>query len=760
MATYDRLSVSAGGGILNDMKKSDRQDDATLCIGLGGTGKDALKKLKKEVFRRLKPDDPDSPVPSYDSIRFLLIDSDDADLGISRDISSIDKVTEYFDISNSEIVKTFRSKEIIAVRKELTWLNHEHIGIQNASHGAGGIRQVGRFLLIDKAGLFKAKLTALIQDAIRGVTGDLNIHIFSGLSGGTGSGTFLDVCYIVRHVLETLGRDSAQVCGYFFLPDVNLSVPSIIGSPLTANYVRCNGYAALKELDYLMGLEEAGGKFVQNYGSFEVNTSRTPVDLCYLISATTAGGVVMRDGYEYGLSVAVDYVISFLSKVTLPDGLDPALAGSMTLKGHISNLAQAKNNIKKIHGASFEYNIIGAANAEMPLSDITTYLGAKLFERFGDISDHVPSEKDLMNFVGANQITFEQLMQQLTKGVMYKVPYPPNLIKGGDITPGDRRVINCADAWAANALGTLEENRKKMLEPLKNYNIPEQSTSVISRIFANLYLNYAMDPTTGPFFAMRLLGGQNNKNLIHVIDGYIQNNEERLSAELRQDPVRRQELDMAEQSLIRSNFLNKKKHMEEYLEAVNHWYVHLAFIDRHNCMKNLLRELRDQVMKLNNGFFLVMTIVLETLKNTFSENNRHLLSGTMPKNAYTWQILTIRDIRDQLDDAVMQLDVDQELKKLVLKLFQQWPDWISQDENKITRLVSEYITQEFLTMTNKEMTDYLKIKFETSDSTRLVERIKDEVIQQQLSKNADPLFWKNGLFDLADIAKSHHIHPL
>ena len=178
MATYDRLSVSAGGGIMNDMKKSDRQDDATLCIGLGGTGKDALKKLKKEVYRRLKPDDPESPIPFYGSIRFLLIDSDDADLGITQDISSIDKATEYFDISNNEIVKTFRSKEIIAVRKELSWLNHEHIGIQNAGHGAGGIRQVGRFLLIDKAALFKAKLTALIQDAIQGVTGDLNIHLF------------------------------------------------------------------------------------------------------------------------------------------------------------------------------------------------------------------------------------------------------------------------------------------------------------------------------------------------------------------------------------------------------------------------------------------------------------------------------------------------------------------------------------------------------------------------------------------------------
>lgn len=756
MATYDRLSVSAGGGIMNDMKKSDRQDDATICIGLGGTGKDALKKLKKEVYRRLKPDDPESPVPSYGNIKFLLIDSDDAGLDVTHDISNIDKSTEYFDISNNDIVTTFRSGNIIAVRKELSWLNNKNITIRDAGHGAGGIRQVGRFLLIDKAGLLKAKLTTTIQDAIRGVTGDINIHIFSGISGGTGSGTFIDVCYIVRHVLETMGKDSAQISGYFFLPDVNLSVPSVMGSPLIANYVRCNGYAALKELDYLMGLEEAGDKFTQNYGSFEVNTSRSPVDLCYLISTTTAGGVAMKDGYDYGLSVAVDYVISFLSKVTLPDGLESDKAGSMTLKGHIANLCQAKSNIKKIHGASFEYNIIGAANAEMPLSDITTYLGAKLFERFGDITDRTPTEKDLMNFVGSNQLTFEQLLQQLTKGVVYKVPYPPNLLKSRDIIPGDKRVINCADTWTANALGTLEENRKSMVEALKNYNIPERSTSVISRIFSSLYLNYAMDSKAGPFFAMRLLGGQNNKNLLHIIDGYIQNNEERLSAELRQEPLRRQELDTAEQSLARANFTNKGKRTEEYFNAVNHWYVHLSVIDRHNVMKSLLKELRDQIAKLNSEFFLVMTVVMDTLKNTFSENNRLLAEGRRPESAYTWQIMTIKDIKDQLDKEVEGLDVDQEMKKLVDKLFKQWQDWIAQDENKITKLVSDYITQEFLTITNKEMTDYLTAKFQATGPA-LVQRVREEIIQGHLSRDADPLFWKNGLFDLSNIAKCNTI---
>ena len=108
MATYDRLSIGAGGGIMNDMKKSDRQSDATICIGLGGTGKDALKKLKKEVYRRLKPDDLDSPIPTYKNIKFLLIDSDDAELDTTHDISNIDRSTEYFDISNSDIVTTFR----------------------------------------------------------------------------------------------------------------------------------------------------------------------------------------------------------------------------------------------------------------------------------------------------------------------------------------------------------------------------------------------------------------------------------------------------------------------------------------------------------------------------------------------------------------------------------------------------------------------------------------------------------------------------
>lgn len=118
MATYNRLLVGAGGGIINKSQQSEREPDATICIGLGGTGGDALKKLKREVYKRLKPDDTDSPVPTYKNIKFLLIDSDTSKLGIQNDIGEIQRQTEFFDISNGDIEAAFTAKDILNRRKE------------------------------------------------------------------------------------------------------------------------------------------------------------------------------------------------------------------------------------------------------------------------------------------------------------------------------------------------------------------------------------------------------------------------------------------------------------------------------------------------------------------------------------------------------------------------------------------------------------------------------------------------------------------
>lgn len=761
MAIYNRLSVGAGGGVINNFQKSERQPDATICIGLGGTGSDAIKKLKREVYKRLKPDDENSPIPTYKNIKYLLIDSDDSKIGAQSDLGEIQKQTEYFDISNGDIKTAMAAKEILKNRSEMKWLNYENISIKDAGNGAGGIRQVGRFLLIDKAAALRAKLTAMINEAALGVTGDINIHIFSGLSGGTGSGTFIDACYIVQNVLESLGRvGGSRVCGYFFLPDVNLSKPEIVADPLISNYIRVNGYAALKELDYLMNLEAEKGHFRQNYGTFSIDTVKPPVDLCYLISSTTSNGVSVEDGYNYGLSVAADYVISFLSKVTLPDGIAPGAAdGGQTLQGHISNLEQAKNSIRKNHGALIDYNIIGAANAEMPLSDIATYLGAKLFERFDFMYDQVPAENQLMEFVGKNQLIYEHILNALTKGISFHVPFPKYDPK--DLMASNKQPVERCDDWIAGVRGKLQENRKNMEEKLKDYKIPENTTSLIARIYQDLYMNYACDAKYGPFFAMRLLGGMNNKNLLHIIDGYVTKNDSLLAAEIRQDKLRDDDLKNAEAQLKNAHtglFGNAEKRSQEYLGTLNNWYVHLANIEKYKYMQNLLRNFREQVVELNNNFFDVLTTVLDTLKSTFEDNARILTTGIRPnENTYTWKILDIPDIQGRLDEAVEGLDVNMALKNFLGAMFAKYPEWLSQDTNKIAILVSELVTDQFAAITQQTIKDFLQIKYNTTDPIRLQSEIERDIIQDKLDTKADPLFWRNSLFNLNQIAKNSTI---
>lgn len=67
---------------------------------------------------------------------------------------------------------------------------------------------------------FVDKIQTLVNEAKRGlINPNVYVNIFTGLCGMTGSGSFLDVCYLVQKALE---YDDYMTYGYFFLPDVNL----------------------------------------------------------------------------------------------------------------------------------------------------------------------------------------------------------------------------------------------------------------------------------------------------------------------------------------------------------------------------------------------------------------------------------------------------------------------------------------------------------------------------------------------------------
>ena len=62
---YKELLLSAGGGIIDKNRLEEQSDIPTLFIGLGGTGIDCLKEVKKAVYNRIKPDDTESEIPQY-----------------------------------------------------------------------------------------------------------------------------------------------------------------------------------------------------------------------------------------------------------------------------------------------------------------------------------------------------------------------------------------------------------------------------------------------------------------------------------------------------------------------------------------------------------------------------------------------------------------------------------------------------------------------------------------------------------------------
>lgn len=83
------------------------------------------------------------------------------------------------------------------------------------SKGAGGIRQIGRMLLMNNI----AKVINSVSGKIDLLTQNnpdierLLVYVFSGISGGTGAGTFLDMAYILRKIAKAK-NPNVNIMGY------------------------------------------------------------------------------------------------------------------------------------------------------------------------------------------------------------------------------------------------------------------------------------------------------------------------------------------------------------------------------------------------------------------------------------------------------------------------------------------------------------------------------------------------------------------
>lgn len=345
-------------------KRSDSTEEAALIIGLGGTGTDAVIRLKRRIYGQLNLGEKDERTPESFNVKYLIIDSNSSKIKDQwRTAAAIDEKEEFFFIRGNDKIRNLCNEEYIKSRQEFYWLNYGYFSYDGNDRrwwSNNGIRQLGRYLLVSSAERIYEKIKADIQSLLKeNRNRDLTVHICTGLSGATGSGIFLDVCYLVRLALQEMKKEDAVVCGYFFMPDVNISMPEIKMSSLLTEYIKVNGYTALQELDYCMNFSNNMDSFRMDYGFKKIDFGMKPVDLCWLVSATDASGKLLKDGYMHAISSVCSFIDRFLMKTRNTDRECVKEDEIWSLQKLMTVLNAADAEVELRHGANINYRIFG-----------------------------------------------------------------------------------------------------------------------------------------------------------------------------------------------------------------------------------------------------------------------------------------------------------------------------------------------------------------------------------------------------------------
>ena len=243
----------------------------TVYIGLGGAGIRSILHAKKRFIESY------GEVPPM--IRFIGIDTNVAQLESRGEDVVLDPLERCL-IRGWDL-----SAWLKHWRQQLTWARESDVAkcMTGLRYSADQVRTHGRLAFFYDFPMIKHILLQAVRE-IEGCSGSTDyvlgggpvvINIAFSLVGGTGSGIFLDLGYLVRKLFGT----DVRINGYAILPRVYLPYGGLS---------LANGYAAIQELDFLMNLRPEDEPVTINWlsESFDEEDFRrcpTPYDMVFLI---------------------------------------------------------------------------------------------------------------------------------------------------------------------------------------------------------------------------------------------------------------------------------------------------------------------------------------------------------------------------------------------------------------------------------------------------------------------------------------------
>ena len=319
----------------------------TIIIGLGSSGYHIIKETQKFYFGNFGKNKPSH-------VEYLYVETFTGEKNIVPDTNlGIKKV--YTSLAGIELMV----KEIKEYNKgSKDWLPPNE-QLVDAGAGAGGVRPCGRLALWGRnteGDNFRNIVNAINQAhaQVRNFTqeGDLDtqpvVFVVGTLVGGTASGMFIDIGYLVRHLIKNV----RFIFGLFLLPPIPISMRG-------EEYKYANAYGALKELrEY----NDTNNKYLETLPSrARVEYLNGPFDYTQLISQDYENGSPALE--EIGGLVKMAGLFTFLNIAGMYDKRRERLVDG-----------RANANI-------YNYGTFGLSAIQYPKGQIEEYIACKLSEK-------------------------------------------------------------------------------------------------------------------------------------------------------------------------------------------------------------------------------------------------------------------------------------------------------------------------------------------------------------------------------------------
>jgi hypothetical protein len=267
----------------------------TLLIGLGGTGKEILLRMRRLIVERF------GSLSALPCIEFLHIDTDQKQTAkeqydLKADDDTLFKKVKFQPTETIPLTIEGGTKRYIENVDKFPnikrWFQHKGkiAGLGDLGEGAGQIRMASRLAFFHEPNFTKIsdtlnRVKSKLQDpkiteqvakySFQFDPKSMEVYIITSVGGGTGSGIFLDIAFLVKDIFG-----DAERVGMLFMPKL---YEKYSGHPR----IYANGYAALMELNKY----SFGYKFLANWKGANIKEILPPpFSYTYFLDATNESG--------------------------------------------------------------------------------------------------------------------------------------------------------------------------------------------------------------------------------------------------------------------------------------------------------------------------------------------------------------------------------------------------------------------------------------------------------------------------------------